>query len=112
MNHFGDLTLATTVHNNAAMSSDMLRSFAENVGTVAETVIVDDASDIAIAATPGAPARVIRTPSALGERQMLPMQTNKMRMPRLLQGSLPVSPIYGLTDLGKNCPQPSPGDPL
>ena len=44
MTRFADLTLATTAHNNQEMSAAMLRSFQENVGSVEEIVVVDDAS--------------------------------------------------------------------
>ncbi|MFZ1218445.1 MAG: glycosyltransferase [Chthoniobacterales bacterium] len=44
MTHFSDLTLATTIHNNARMSADMLQSFEANLGTVDKIVIVDDGS--------------------------------------------------------------------
>jgi N-acetylglucosaminyl-diphospho-decaprenol L-rhamnosyltransferase len=44
MTHFSDLTLATTTHNNARMSAEMLHSFETNLGTVDKIVIVDDAS--------------------------------------------------------------------
>jgi N-acetylglucosaminyl-diphospho-decaprenol L-rhamnosyltransferase len=68
VNRFEDLTLATTVHNNAEMSAAMLRSFAANVGAVAELVIVDDASATPIRPPdlPNIPARVVRNESALG----------------------------------------------
>jgi N-acetylglucosaminyl-diphospho-decaprenol L-rhamnosyltransferase len=42
--HFADLTLATTMHNNARMSAAMLESFETNLGTVDKIVIVDDGS--------------------------------------------------------------------
>lgn len=44
MKHFDDLSIATTAHNNAAMSAAMLRSFTGQIGSVAEIVIVDDGS--------------------------------------------------------------------
>lgn len=68
MNRFEDLTLVTTVHNNADMSSAMLRSFVENVGAVAELVIVDDASAIRVEppALPNLSVRVVRNETALG----------------------------------------------
>lgn len=44
MSHFADLTLATTIHNNAQMSADMLQSFEANLGTVDKIVIIDDGS--------------------------------------------------------------------
>jgi N-acetylglucosaminyl-diphospho-decaprenol L-rhamnosyltransferase len=46
MRAFDDLTLATTVHNNAAMGVAMLRSFEANVGSVAGIIVVDDASEM------------------------------------------------------------------
>ena len=67
MTHFGDLTLATTAHNNEQMSAGMLRSFEANLGTVAEIVIVDDGS--AQAYRPPAlksPIRVVRSERAQG----------------------------------------------
>jgi N-acetylglucosaminyl-diphospho-decaprenol L-rhamnosyltransferase len=42
--HFSDLTLATTIHNNAQTSAAMLASFETNLGTVDKVVIVDDGS--------------------------------------------------------------------
>jgi N-acetylglucosaminyl-diphospho-decaprenol L-rhamnosyltransferase len=42
--HFSDLTLATTMHNNARMSAAMLESFEMHLGTVDKIVIVDDGS--------------------------------------------------------------------
>jgi GT2 family glycosyltransferase len=44
VNHFADLTLATTTHNNAQMTAAMLESFETNLGTVDKIVIVDDGS--------------------------------------------------------------------
>lgn len=44
MTHFADLTLATTMHNNAPMSAAMLQSFEMNLGIVDKIVIVDDGS--------------------------------------------------------------------
>lgn len=68
MNRFDDLTLATTVHNNAAMSAAMLQSFAAIVGSVAEIVVVDDASTQPLVppSIEGSPVRVIRNERALG----------------------------------------------
>lgn len=64
---FGDLTLATTVHNNAAVSSEMLKSFEEHVGTVHEIVVVDDGSlPPVLAEVCKSPVRVIRNDEALG----------------------------------------------
>ena len=57
-----DLTLATTAHNNAEMSADMLRSFEQHVGVADEIVVVDDASKTPFAPPSlQAPVRVIRT---------------------------------------------------
>ncbi|MFL6585230.1 MAG: glycosyltransferase family 2 protein [Chthoniobacterales bacterium] len=68
MIRFDDLTLATTVHNNAVMSAGMLHSCVHQVGSVAQIVVVDDAS-----ATPfvpphldDIPIRVLRNETALG----------------------------------------------
>ncbi len=67
MNQFDDLTLATTVHNNWEMCAAMLRSFAANVGGVAEVILVDDASQVTPEApTFVAPVRLTRTQSSLG----------------------------------------------
>src|SRR4051812_41977209 len=45
MSQFHDLTLTTTIHNNARMSAEMLQSFETNLGTVDKIVIVDDGSN-------------------------------------------------------------------
>ena len=45
MTLFEDLSIATTAHNNAKMSADMLQSFEAHVGRVKEIVVVDDHSD-------------------------------------------------------------------
>lgn len=68
MSDFEDLTLATTVHNNAEMSAAMLRSFAEHVGSVAEIVIVDDASAAPVESPAFANSRVriLRNETAQG----------------------------------------------
>jgi len=64
---FEDLTVATTVHNNAALSLEMLKSFEEHVGGVHEIVIVDDGSGAPISAPAcKSPTRVIRNEEALG----------------------------------------------
>ncbi len=64
---FEDLTLATTVHNNAAISSEMLKSFEEHLGTVREIVVVDDGSVTPVPAqVRKSPVRVIRNDQALG----------------------------------------------
>jgi N-acetylglucosaminyl-diphospho-decaprenol L-rhamnosyltransferase len=67
MRSFDDLTLATTVHNNADMCAAMLRSFEANVGLVAEIILVDDGSespcDLSFSK---APSRTIRTAKSLG----------------------------------------------
>ena len=44
MTRFDDLTLATTVHNNAHLCAAMLTSFETNLGVVAEIIVIDDAS--------------------------------------------------------------------
>lgn len=44
MTHFTDLTLATTIHNNAETSAAMLASFDANIGTVDKVLILDDGS--------------------------------------------------------------------
>src|SRR5689334_6991111 len=67
MNSFDDLSIATTAHNNAAMSSAMLRSFADNVGAVREIVVVDDASVSPIEPAAGpSPVRLVRNEKPLG----------------------------------------------
>jgi len=67
MRRFDDLTLATTVHNNAEMCAAMLRSFETNVGLPAEIVLVDDASDSPCPAPPlMVPTRLIRMESSVG----------------------------------------------
>ncbi len=43
-NHFSNLTLATTVHNNVEMSKAMISSFLNMVGMPLEIIVVDDAS--------------------------------------------------------------------
>jgi GT2 family glycosyltransferase len=64
---YPDLTLATTAHNNAGMSVEMLRSFEANVGCAQEIVVVDDASKTPFPAPSlQAPLRLIRNDSALG----------------------------------------------
>ena len=67
MTQFADLTLATTAHNNEQTSADMLRSFATNLGTVAEIVVVDDGSTQPYRAPDlSSPVRVIRMEQAHG----------------------------------------------
>ena len=67
MTHFADLTLATTTHNNAAMSAAMLESFDTNVGTVDKVVIVDDGSSRPCPMPPvSSPVRLIRIEQAHG----------------------------------------------
>jgi GT2 family glycosyltransferase len=44
MTHFDDLSLITTMRNDAAMLAEMLRSFEASLGTVEKIVIVDDGS--------------------------------------------------------------------
>ncbi|HJT45669.1 MAG TPA: glycosyltransferase [Chthoniobacterales bacterium] len=67
MKAFPDLTLATTLHNNSDLCFSMLRSFATNVGQVAEIVIVDDGSNTPCP-TPviDSPVRVVRVDQPLG----------------------------------------------
>ena len=61
MTRFTDLTLATTMHNNARMSAAMLESFEANLGTVDKIVIVDDGSSRACPLPPvSSPVRLIR----------------------------------------------------
>ncbi len=59
MRRFDDLTLATTVHHNSELCFSMLRSFAANVGQIAEIVIVDDGSN------PPCPLPVLDSPVRL-----------------------------------------------
>jgi N-acetylglucosaminyl-diphospho-decaprenol L-rhamnosyltransferase len=67
MTSFEDLTLATTAHNNAQISAEMLRSFEANLGRVEEIVVVDDGSGESYSAPAlSAPVRVIRNENALG----------------------------------------------
>ncbi len=67
MKSFDELTIATTAHNNPAMSSAMLKSFFGNVGTVREIVMVDDASAPPLSLLPGtSPMRIVRNEKALG----------------------------------------------
>ena len=67
MTRFDDLTIATTAHNNARMCAEMLQSFEEHVGQVAEIVIVDDRSEPPLTSPlSSSPIRVIRTEAALG----------------------------------------------
>ena len=67
MTRFDDLTIATTVHNNAAMGADMLRSFEAHIGEVKEIVVVDDHSDLPLTGPPSfSPVRIIRTEKPLG----------------------------------------------
>jgi N-acetylglucosaminyl-diphospho-decaprenol L-rhamnosyltransferase len=62
-----DLTLATTVHNNAAMCAAMLQSFEANVGGATEVIVVDDGSASPVSVPPlASPIRFIRSESALG----------------------------------------------
>lgn len=82
MNHFNDLSIATTVHDNAAMSAAMLNSFAENVGSVAEIVIVDDGSTVAF--TPPTTARVIRNETPLGFCKASDLALRNVRTPYAL----------------------------
>src|SRR5437588_10557347 len=67
MTRFDDLTLATTVHNNAEMCAAMLRSFELNVGCAAEVIMLDDGSAAPVTIPPlASPIRFIRIESALG----------------------------------------------
>jgi N-acetylglucosaminyl-diphospho-decaprenol L-rhamnosyltransferase len=67
MTRFDDLTLATTVHNNAEMCAAMLRSFEANLGIVSEVVIVDDGSVSSLSLPSlAAPSRLIWHERALG----------------------------------------------
>jgi|GEM_PF-912432 len=67
MTRFEDLTLATTAHNNAQLSAEMLRSFETNLGCAEEIVVVDDGSREPYPVAPlSAPVRVFRNESALG----------------------------------------------
>ena len=61
MTHFTDLTLATTIHNNAQTSAAMLASFDANIGTVDKVLILDDGSRQPCAIPPvSSPVRLIR----------------------------------------------------
>jgi GT2 family glycosyltransferase len=61
VNHFADLTLVTTIHNNARMSAAMLESFEKNLGTADKIVILDDGSSVACRLPPvSSPVRLIR----------------------------------------------------
>jgi N-acetylglucosaminyl-diphospho-decaprenol L-rhamnosyltransferase len=67
MTRFDDLTLATTVHNNAEMCVAMLRSFEANVGCAAEIIVLDDGSGSPLSIpSRTSPIRAIRAESALG----------------------------------------------
>lgn len=66
MNHFDDLSIATTAHNNTAMSAAMLQSFVEHIGSVAEIVVVDDGSAPSYQPPLLPNVRVLRNESALG----------------------------------------------
>ena len=61
MAHFADLTLTTTMHNNARLSAAMLESFEANLGTVDKVVIMDDGSSRPSGLPPvSSPVRLIR----------------------------------------------------
>jgi N-acetylglucosaminyl-diphospho-decaprenol L-rhamnosyltransferase len=61
VNHFAELTLVTTIHNNARMSAAMLESFERNLGTADKIVILDDGSSVACRLPPvSSPVRLIR----------------------------------------------------
>jgi N-acetylglucosaminyl-diphospho-decaprenol L-rhamnosyltransferase len=82
VNEFHDLSIATTVHNNAAMSAAMLKSFVEHVGMVAEIVVVDDGSTPAHTAS--ADARVVRNSSPLGFCKASDIALRNVRTPYAL----------------------------
>jgi N-acetylglucosaminyl-diphospho-decaprenol L-rhamnosyltransferase len=64
---YDDLTIATTTHNNATMCVEMLRSFETAIGHIAEIIVVDDHSDVAVALPElSSPVRLIRTETSLG----------------------------------------------
>ena len=82
MNHFDDLSIATTVHNNAPMSAAMLKSFAEHVGSVAEIVVVDDGSSAAYEApTATSNIRILRNETPLGFCKASDMALRNIRTP-------------------------------
>lgn len=69
MRRWEKLSLATTVHNNAALSSRMLSSFEEQLGELFEVVIVDDASSRPLMEDPPrlrSPVRILRNERAAG----------------------------------------------
>lgn len=86
MTHFDDLTLATTVHNNAGLSRAMLDSFIANVGTPAEIVIVDDASQppFAAAKIAGTAIRLLRNDKAFGFCKASDLALREVRTPYAL----------------------------
>lgn len=64
---FSNLTLASTVHNNVAMSKAMIESFLKLVGTPREIVLVDDASRQPVKESDyGFPVRIVRNETAGG----------------------------------------------
>lgn len=64
---FDDLTIATTVHDNAEMCASMLRSFESCVGRVCEIIVVDDSSRLPVTLPEfSSPVRLIRTDESLG----------------------------------------------
>lgn len=82
MNYFDDLSIATTVHNNAGMSAAMLKSFAEHVGSVAEIIVVDDGSSLAYE-TPMQMSNmsIVRNESPLGFCKASDMALRNVRTP-------------------------------
>lgn len=64
---FHNLTLASTVHNNAEMSKEMVDSFLQRVGVPAEVILVDDASLLPVKASDyDTSVRIIRSDTGLG----------------------------------------------
>lgn len=67
MSHFTDLTLATTIHNNAQTSAAMLASFEAHLGTVDKVIVLDDGSSRPCQIPPVSSAvRLIRNEQAHG----------------------------------------------
>lgn len=68
MSALQDLTLATTVHDNADMSAAMLQSFCQHAGAPHEIVVVDDGSTPKYRPNESlcAPVRVVRHQTARG----------------------------------------------
>lgn len=82
MKYFEDLSIATTVHNNSAMSAAMLASFTEHVGRAAEIIVVDDASDPPHIA--GHDVRLIRNETSLGFCKASDLALRNVRTPYAL----------------------------